>query len=138
VEAGADLEEAADAALEADLALGGGGDAGEDLEEGALAGAIPADDTYDLAAVHIEVDVLQRPKGIMLVADALQTLDRGPDGVDETLGKGLVGTVHPDIVLFRDVPDLDDWVFVSRYCSHLHQIREIFFCILQVKDSCDK
>lgn len=100
MEACADLEKAADPAIEADLAFCGGGDAGEDFEKGALAGPIPADDTYDLAAVHVEVDVLERPEGIMLIADALQALDGGPDGVGETFGKGLVGPVHPDIVLF--------------------------------------
>ncbi len=36
MEAGADLQQAADAALDLDLAAGGGGDAGEDLEQGAF------------------------------------------------------------------------------------------------------
>lgn len=100
MEACAHLEEAADPTFEADLALRWSGDAGEDLEEGTLAGTVPADDSHDLAAVHFEVDVFEGPKGVVLVADALQTLDGGPDCVDETLGKGLVCPVHPNVVLF--------------------------------------
>ena len=44
VEARADLEQAADAAVDLDPALGRLGDAREDLEQGALAGAVAADD----------------------------------------------------------------------------------------------
>ena len=43
MEAGADLQQAADAPAVLDLAGSGGGDAGEDLEQVALAGAVAAD-----------------------------------------------------------------------------------------------
>ena len=61
VESGAHFEEACDAALGADDAGGGGGYAAEQLEECALAGAIPADDAYDVALFHLEVDVFECP-----------------------------------------------------------------------------
>ena len=50
VEAGADFEQAADAAAEVDAAGGRLGDAAEDFEQRDLAGAVAADDADDLAA----------------------------------------------------------------------------------------
>lgn len=61
VEAGADFEEARDAAPRADGARGGCGHAAEELEERAFACAVAADDAYDVALFHLEVDVLQGP-----------------------------------------------------------------------------
>ena len=49
MEAGADLQQAADPALDLDLATGGGGDPRQDLEQGAVAGAVAADDAEDFA-----------------------------------------------------------------------------------------
>ena len=54
MEAGADLQQAADAPADLDLAGGGGGDAREDLEPGALAGAVAADDA-DEAVTYTRV-----------------------------------------------------------------------------------
>ena len=45
-----------------DAALGGLGDAAEDLQQRALAGAVAADDADDLAALHLEETSLQRPE----------------------------------------------------------------------------
>ena len=61
VESGAHFEEARDAAPCADGAGGGSGHAAQQLEEGALAGAVPADDAHDVTLFHLEVDVLQGP-----------------------------------------------------------------------------
>jgi len=61
VETRAHLQEAGDAALDCDPSRGGFGDAAEDLEEGALAGAVPADDPHGLAALDLEAHVLERP-----------------------------------------------------------------------------
>ena len=55
MEAGADLEEGGDAATGVDAAGGGGGDAAEELEQGALAGAVLADDAEDIAFMDIKV-----------------------------------------------------------------------------------
>ena len=68
MEASADLQQAADAALDLDLAAGGGGDARQDLEQGALAGAVAADDAEDLALADLEADVAQGPE---FAADAV-------------------------------------------------------------------
>ena len=57
VESGAHFEEARDAAPCAD----GAGHAAQQLEERALAGAVSAYDTYDVALFHFEVDVFQGP-----------------------------------------------------------------------------
>ena len=73
--AGADLQQAADAPADFDLAGGGGGDAREDLEQGALAGAVAADDAEDLALLDLEADVAQGPElaalavAVVLLAD---------------------------------------------------------------------
>ena len=61
MEAGAHLEEARDAALGADDSRGGCSHAAEQLEEGALAGAVPADNAHDIALFYLEVDVLEGP-----------------------------------------------------------------------------
>ncbi len=61
VEAGADFQEAGYAALGADAASGGGGDAAQQLEQGALAGAVLADDAHHLALLYREGDMLQGP-----------------------------------------------------------------------------
>jgi len=61
VESGAHFEEARNSALCADGSGGGGGHAAQEFEEGALAGAVPADDSHDVALFHLEVDVLQGP-----------------------------------------------------------------------------
>ena len=62
VEAGADLQQAADAAAELDLAGRRLGDPREDLQQRALAGAVAADDADDLARLDLEVDVLAGPR----------------------------------------------------------------------------
>lgn len=61
VEAGADFEEGGDAALVLDAAGAGRGDVREELEEGALAGAILADDAKDFALLYLEGDVTEGP-----------------------------------------------------------------------------
>lgn len=66
VESGAHFEEARDAAPCADGAGGGGGHAAKQLEERALAGAVPADDAHDIALFHFEVDVFQGPHVIAI------------------------------------------------------------------------
>ncbi len=61
VEPGAYFEEACDAASCADGAGGGGGHAAEEFEECALTGAVPADDSHDVALLDFKVDVFECP-----------------------------------------------------------------------------
>src|SRR5581483_6410318 len=61
VEAGSDLEQRADAAVDPSAAGRRLGDAREDLQQRALAGTVPADDPDDLAGPDVEREVAQRP-----------------------------------------------------------------------------
>ena len=61
MEAGADLQQTPDTAAGADGAGGGGGDFGEDLQQGAFAGTVLADDAHHVALLDFEVDVTQGP-----------------------------------------------------------------------------
>jgi hypothetical protein len=65
VKAGADLEQRADPAPELNPPFGRGDDAGEDLEQGALAGAVPAHDARHLAHADLEGHVAQRPEEVV-------------------------------------------------------------------------
>jgi hypothetical protein len=66
VEAGAYLQQRADPAADPAPAAGGLGDAREDLEQGALARAVAADDPHHLAALDLERDVFQRPQVVRM------------------------------------------------------------------------
>jgi hypothetical protein len=65
VESGADLEQGPDAAVKLDAPFGRLGDAGENLEERGLAGAVAADHADDLARRDLERDVLERPDRLL-------------------------------------------------------------------------
>src|SRR5204862_3354281 len=60
VEARADLEDAADASADLGAAARRRSDPAEDLQQGGLARAVPADEADDLSLVHLERDVVQR------------------------------------------------------------------------------
>src|SRR5580693_256633 len=68
VETCADLEKAADAAVNLRPADRGADDAGKDFEEGGLAGAVAADETKDFALANVEGDVFQGPESFVLGA----------------------------------------------------------------------
>jgi len=136
VEAGADLQEGTDPAPHDDLALGRVGNAGEDLEEGALAGAVPADDAEHLTALDLEVDILEGPEGVLRCPEVLKGSDGVPDAGSDTFREGFVGFIHPDLVLLGEVLHLNNWfVFI---CCHLDQIREVFLCMTEVQDAAEK
>ena len=78
VEAGAQLDQRRDAAINGDRALGGPGDAGDALEQRALAGAVAADHTVGAALRHRERHVAQRLEGFvrLQVAEQAAVQDR--------------------------------------------------------------
>ena len=63
MEAGAHLEQRADATDDLGSTLGRRGDAGEELEERALPRTVAADDAGHLPCHHLEIDVAERPEG---------------------------------------------------------------------------
>ena len=62
VKAGAHLQQAAHPPVDLGPPAGRLGDAGEDLEQRALARAVAADDPHHFALLHLEGDILQRPE----------------------------------------------------------------------------
>ena len=118
MESGAHFEEARDAAPCADGAGGGGGNTAQQLEEGALAGAVPADDSHDVALFHLEVDVFQGPH-VLAVALVRAVVDFAhlEVGVLAAQHLGLPepvqvvaerpGAHKPQAVLLADVLELD-------------------------------
>ena len=62
MEAGSDLEQAADAAADPHPAGAGLGDPAQDLEQRALPRAVAPDDADRLAGLDVEVDVFERPE----------------------------------------------------------------------------
>src|SRR5581483_1338309 len=98
VEPGADLEQRADASADVDIALGRLRDPREDLQERRLAGAVTADDSRRNTLRNLEVEVVERPHPLALLAaqpagdlrvqrlDALQPVAlREPDALDREL-----------------------------------------------------
>ena len=69
MEAGADLEERADSALDPRLAGRRRRDAGEDLEQRRLPGAVVADDAHRVAAFDLEGRVAQSPDLLAVAPD---------------------------------------------------------------------
>lgn len=76
VEAGPDLDERGEAAVDRDAAAGRRGDAGQQLQQRALARAVRADDAERGAARHVERHVAQRPERLRVAADAAAVLLR--------------------------------------------------------------
>ena len=62
MKSGADLQEARDPAIDADSTLGGNGDAAQNFQQRALAGAVAADDADHFALLDAERNILQGPK----------------------------------------------------------------------------
>ena len=68
VKAGADLEQARDPTLNGNPPFARLGNAREDFEQRALAGAVAADDAEHLAALDLEADIPERPELLDRVA----------------------------------------------------------------------
>src|SRR5262245_22715266 len=103
VEPGPDLEQRGDAPFHLDLAQGRVGDPREDLEQRALARAVAPDDADDLADIHVEGDVTQRPDGF-----GLRTAPEGAlHHLHQALAEHLVRLGAPQAVALGEPSDLD-------------------------------
>ncbi len=118
VEAGADLQQCADPSFEVHFAGGGFGDVGEDLEQGALAGAVVADDAEHFALFDLEVDVPERPEHAFVLplelAEPLQLPEVAHGRLQhghQLAGEGVMAFLpHPEAVALGEVLDFDDGV----------------------------
>ncbi len=72
MEAGADFEQAADAAVERGAALGGARDAREHFEQRGFAGAVSADHADDFALLNFERNVADGPDVVLRLALAVE------------------------------------------------------------------
>src|SRR5512132_2232978 len=117
MESRADLEQGAHASAYPRLAQGGRGDAGQDLQQGALACAVVADDPEGFAALHFEVEVPQGPELAGRRASP-QPLDPLGDALGEQLVAAPIGT---DLEALAEALHLDDEVAAhttsAKYCS---------------------
>src|SRR5215472_6896721 len=68
VKAGADFEQARDAAAERDPPGSRFGDTAQNFQKGALAGAVAADDAQNVALLDLEADILERPEFLNLAS----------------------------------------------------------------------
>jgi hypothetical protein len=80
----------------------------QDLQERRLARAVAADDAHDLAFIHLEVDVLERPEGLRALPQLLERLHRRFQRGYCRFTKGLVRPVQADPVPLREVLHLND------------------------------
>jgi hypothetical protein len=64
VEAGSQLEECGHAALDGDASLGGPAQSADEAQQGALAGAVTANDGHGFAAFHLKRNVLESVKDV--------------------------------------------------------------------------
>ena len=111
MEARAHLEQAADAAVDLDPAVGRLGDAREDLEQRALAGAVAADDADHLPGLDVEAHVAQRPHVAHVpgrrTGVAQPAKRRGGDAGDR-VAQGVVALLRgADHVALADAGDAD-------------------------------
>ena len=108
VEAGADFQQAGHAAMDADFALGGRGDAGDELQKRGFARAVQAHDGQRVAAVDAEAHVVQREEGALFIVDR----------VHAQLGVGVLLAAQAaqprgQVVVQRAAADLAEAIFLG-------------------------
>ncbi len=109
VEAGAHLQQRPHPPAYQGAALGRLGDAGKDLQQRGLAGAVAPDDADRLAAPDVERNVLERPDvlPVFSLGSALAgTPERRRKDVDDALAQRLVAHELADAVAFAQALDL--------------------------------
>jgi len=82
MKAGPDLDQRREAAVDSHTAAGRRGDAGQELEQRALASAVPPDDADRCATVRIKSDVFQRPETVRVALRAEPILLAEPFDAD--------------------------------------------------------
>src|SRR5438093_7466374 len=115
MEAGSDLEQAADAATDLRATGGRRRDAREDPEQRRLPRSVLSDDPEHLALLELERDVLQRPDLGPPLAPVLDPLDESPRACGDRVAERVVRRVElADAVELRDPLDGD--------CGRCHQM----------------
>lgn len=115
VEAGAELEEGGDAAVDLDGTRGRRERAGDELEQGGFAGAVAADDARGLAAADFEGDVAQGVEIAVAASGAVGEAAVSAGATREEHGGGLRkrameagGRALPNAVSFGEIFNRDD------------------------------
>src|SRR5215211_8108943 len=105
MEAGSHLEQGCDTAASAGEAGGRFGDPGQDLQQGALARPIPADDPERLPLGHLKAHIAERPD--LLSGSLALTAPQSADGPGHRFPHGAAGLALPEPVALAQVFDLD-------------------------------
>src|SRR4051812_37293757 len=108
--------------MDFDAAFGGFGDAGQNLQEGALARSIAADDADDFASSDLERDGFERPyvvvpsgaRSFSGAIDRPQRPQRRRDDPRERIAQGVV----PGVLRFSDAKPLSEAVYPYRDVVH--------------------
>lgn len=93
MEAGAQLKQGLNPPINLDVTLGGGHVSGDDLEQGALAGPVAADDPQPLAVGHGQVQLAEGPE---LLPGVLAPEEQPPqaEGVEDLVRRPAIELVH--------------------------------------------
>lgn len=100
VESGAQFQQGGDAAVNLQAAGGGFADAADELQQGAFAGAVAADDADGFAALDVKANVVQRVEFLAAFGaagdESVQRVCVGPVGFGEVAGRDddVVGHWH--------------------------------------------
>src|SRR5688572_10240373 len=109
MEARADLDHRGDLAGERDDAFGRRGDPAEQLEQGALSGAVSSDDAERLSAADLEADVAKRPELLLRSAAGEETCAARRSGPAAAPHKVALGDVLAADVDRRHVRSRPPW-----------------------------
>src|SRR5581483_6678478 len=107
VEARADLDQRPHAPLYVDVALGGLRDPGQDLQQRALAGAVPPDEAHDFSLRDFEGDVLQRPDVVARRRTRTEAPERPLHRIPDDLRQSTLNG-RAELVALRQTVRLDD------------------------------
>ena len=122
VKAGADFEQGAHLATKKGSTRGRIGDAGENLQERALARPVATDQPDQLASLDLEVDILQRPEVILLIVPAGKLGVLLPVMAD-IVPKVTLFTTFGDEVALADTLAADGDVVRGHRRSHAHRVK---------------